>query len=100
MMKKTIASVGLAAAATAGALLLTGSPASAQTTPASARANVAYVQTSAVSTEHRWGDHRGHRYGHHRNYQRYHHPYWYRHYNVDLHRVVIRNSNTNVAISD
>jgi phage terminase Nu1 subunit (DNA packaging protein) len=86
MVKKTIASVGLAAAATAGALLLTGSPASAQTTPASARANVAYVQTSAVSTERHPGDDWGYRWGHHRSYYRNYRHQWNRHFNFDLNR--------------
>jgi hypothetical protein len=107
MMKKTIATVGLAAAATAGGLLLTGSPASAQTTPASARANVAYVHASAVS-EHYRGDRGGYRYGRYRDYRRHggyyghYRPYWYRHYNGDFNRIVFRSSdiNTNIAISD
>jgi hypothetical protein len=81
MMKKTIASVGLAAAATAGALLLTGSPASAQTTQAPARADVAYVQANAVA-EHHFGDYRGHRwgYGRDRYFYRHHHHHWNRYY--------------------
>jgi hypothetical protein len=91
MMKKTVASLGIAAAASAGALLLTGSPASAQTTPASARAGVAYVHTSA---ERRYGDHRGH--DHWRgDYYRHHHG-WNR--NGDDTRIVI--SNTNIAVDD
>jgi hypothetical protein len=57
-----IASVGAATAATTGVLLLTGSPASAQTTHAPARPGVAYVQTSAVADRH-YGDHH---YGDHR----------------------------------
>ncbi|MBO0885446.1 MAG: hypothetical protein J2P17_34945 [Mycobacterium sp.] len=56
MLKK--ASVGLAIAATAGALLAS-SPAPAQAIPASARANVAYVQTTTgVSAASVWGGHR------------------------------------------
>lgn len=53
MLKKT--SVGLATAATAGALLA-NSPAPAQTMPASAHANVAYVQTAGVSATSVRGD--------------------------------------------
>lgn len=43
MFKKTITSLGIAAAATTGAALFMGSPASAQTTPASAQVSVAHV---------------------------------------------------------
>jgi hypothetical protein len=99
MLKKTIASVGLAAAATAGALFLGGSPASAQTTPASARSDVAYVQTvSATSQGHHYTDHRGHRSGY---YYRHHHHYGWRHNDHAGHhvRIVFHNSNTNVAVS-
>jgi hypothetical protein len=95
-MKKTIAAVGIAAAASAGALLLGGSPASAETTQASAPSGVAYVQASAVSTEGHYGHHRGHyhvyRWGHHR-----HHNGGY--YRDTDDRIVIHDSNTNVAIS-
>jgi hypothetical protein len=100
MLKKTIASVGLAAAASAGALLLGGSPASAQTTPASARTNVAYVQTSAVSRERHPGDHRGHHRVHRWGYYRHHHHDWNRNVNVGHSRIVISSTNTNVAIDD
>jgi hypothetical protein len=48
MFKKTVASVGLAVAATAGAAFLMGSPASAETLPASAQATAANVQTAAA----------------------------------------------------
>jgi len=71
MMKKTVASLGVAAAASAGVLLLTGSPASAQTTPASARSDLAYVQTSeGAQWRHHGGHHhwRGHHYGYHHGY--------------------------------
>jgi hypothetical protein len=98
MMKKTIASVGLAAAATTGALFLTGSPASAQTTQAPARAGVAYVQPSAVADRHYGDHHYGDQRGHYRH--QHHHYYWNRHYNVDLHRIVISSNNTNVAVDD
>lgn len=105
MMKKTIASVGLAAAATAGALLLTGSPASAQTTQAPTRTGVAYVQTSAVA-EHHTRDHRdhrdhwGHRWGYDRDYYRSHHHHGNHHVNVDRNRIVISSTNTNIAVND
>jgi hypothetical protein len=102
MLKKTIASVGLAAAATAGALFLGGSPASAQTTQASARSDVAYVQTIATSTERYHADHRGHQRSHYRHH--HHHGWQYnnhhaRHYAGHHGRIVIYNSNTNVAVS-
>lgn len=100
MMKKTIASVGLATAATAGALLLTGSPASAQTTQTPARADVAYVQTSAVARHHHPRDHRGHRWGYDRGYYRHHHHHGNHHVNVDLNRIVISSTNTNIAVND
>jgi hypothetical protein len=98
MLKKTIASVGLAAAATAGALFLGGSPASAQTTQASARSDVAYVQTIATSKYRHHADHRGHRPRHHRHH---HHYGWeYNKHHAGHHgRIVIHNSNTNVAVS-
>ena len=102
MLKKTIASVGLAAAASAGALFLGGSPASAQTTQASARSDVAYVQTIATSTGRHYADHRGHR----PSYYRHHHHYGWKyythhagHYAGHHGRIVIHNSNTNVAVS-
>jgi hypothetical protein len=97
MLKKTIASVGLAAAATAGALFLGGSPASAQTTQASARSDVAYVQTIATSTKRHHADHRGHRSSH---YRHHHHHGWKHSNHADHHvRIVIHNSNNNVAVS-
>lgn len=102
-MKKAIASVGLAVAATAGAFLLTGPSASAQTTQTPARADVAYVQTSAVAYHHprpdrghRWGYDRGYGWGHHR-----HHPHhWNRHFDVDVHRITISSANTDIAVDD
>jgi hypothetical protein len=111
MMKKTIASVGLAAAATAGALLLTGSPASAQTTQAPTRTGVAYVQTSAVAEHHTrdnrdhrdyrdYRDHWGHRWGYDRDYYRSHHHHGNHHVNVDRNRIVISSTNTNIAVND
>ncbi|TQM00601.1 hypothetical protein FB559_6316 [Actinoallomurus bryophytorum] len=95
MLKKTIASVGLAAAATAGALFVGGSPASAQTTQASARSDVAYVQTIATSTGRHHADH-------YRSwYYRHHHHHGWRHYDhADHHvRIVIHDSDHNVAVS-
>jgi hypothetical protein len=104
-MKKMVASVGIAAAAAAGALFLGGSPASAETTQASAQAGIAHVQTVATSTDRHYGDHRGH----HRDYRDHRWDYYYRHhhhhhgvkhhFNVGHHHIVIKNSNTNVAIS-
>lgn len=79
MMKKTIASVGIAAAASAGALLLTGSPASAQTTPASARADVAYVQHAQVRGDDHFRSHRWHHDEDHYRHDYYHwNHHWYR----------------------
>jgi hypothetical protein len=104
MLKKTIASVGLAAAATAGALFLGGSPASAQTTQASAQSDVAYVQTIATSKDRHHADHHGHQASHHR----YHYGWKYNKHHAGHHaghnyghhgRIVIHNSNTNVAVS-
>lgn len=46
MFTKIVASLGLAAAGTAGAALFMGSPASAETLPASAQTTVAHVQTT------------------------------------------------------
>lgn len=59
MLKKTVASLGLAAAATTGAAFLMGSPASAETVPASARTTVADVQTTEAATVRHGGDGRG-----------------------------------------
>jgi hypothetical protein len=104
MLKKTIASVGLAAAATAGALFLGGSPASAQTTQASARSDVAYVQTIAASKERHHADQRGHRSSHYRHYYGWrhikHHAGRHSDHNTGYYsRIVIHDSNTNVAVS-
>jgi hypothetical protein len=90
MTKKTIASVGLAAAATAGALLLTGSPASAQTAHAS---GPAHVRTSVVADHYR-GDRWGHRWGHHRYHEHYR---WHRHVYVGDDRVVIGHTGVRVG---
>ena len=110
MLKKTIASVGLAAAATAGALFLGGSPASAQTTQASAQSDVAYVQTIATSKKSHYADHHGHKATHHWHYYYgwkhnkhhadHHHAGHHADHNTGYHgRIVIHNSNTNVAVS-
>jgi hypothetical protein len=108
MLKKTIASVGLAAAATAGALFLGGSPASAQTTQASARSDVAYVQTIATSKERHHADHYRHPVSHHRHHYGWNHVKHYWGHHADHHKghdsghhggIVIHNSNTNVAVS-
>jgi hypothetical protein len=102
MMKKTVASVGIAAAASAGALLLTGSPASAQTTPASARATVTYVQQAQHHGDdrghgrvHHW-HHDGDYYGRHDGdyYGRHDHYRWNRDY--DDTRIVISNNNVSI----
>lgn len=97
MMKKTVASLGIAAAASAGALLLTGSPASAQTT-ASAR-TAAYAQQAQGHGDHR-GHGRVHHWHHDGDYYGHHHHSWYRNWNRDYDdtRVVI--SHTNVTIGD
>lgn len=103
MLKKTTASVGLAVAASAGVLLFTGSSASAQTAPVSAKSTPAYVQTTMTSTEHLstehpslghqsagqqpighyWGHPRddlwGHGWGHHWNGHWGHHRQWHQH---------------------
>lgn len=82
MMKKMIATLGLAVAASAGALVLTGSPASAQTTQAPARASVVHVQTSTVADRH-FRDHRGHRgYYYYRHHHGNRHTYFYDHHIV------------------
>jgi len=96
MMNKTIASVGLAAAATAGALLLTGSPASAQTTQTP---GTAPVRTSVVADhhyrDHHRADHRHYRWGHHRYHDHYR---WNRHVYVGDDRIVIRSDHTSVSV--
>jgi len=101
MMNKTVASVGIAAAASAGALLLTGSPASAQTTPVSAR-----TVADAQEAQHQ-GDHRGHGRVHHwhhdGDYYGHHHHGWSRSWNRDHRdhddiRIVIRDSDTAIAV--
>jgi hypothetical protein len=118
MLKKTTASVGLAVAASAGVLLFTGPPASAQTVPASAQTSTAYVQTTGTSNERHWSDHRdgtwGHRsyhhrdaywrhhrhHGHHRHYgPGHHHTGWSQHHRGDAttHQVVI--SSTTIKVS-
>jgi Ni/Co efflux regulator RcnB len=96
MMKKTVASLGIAAAASAGALLLTGSPASAQTTTVAR--TVASGQGYAQQSGH-YGDHRGHgrvhHWHHHGDYYGHHH-HWYRGY--DDTRIEI--SDTHVSVGD
>jgi hypothetical protein len=100
MMKKTVASLGIAAAASAGALLLTGSPASAQTT-ASAR-TVAYAQQADHHADHRGHGriHHWHHDGDYYGYYGHHHHSWSRHWNRDYDDTRIEISNTNVSISD
>src|SRR5437660_16173 len=105
MLKKTIATVGLGvAAASAGALLLS-SPASAETTHVSASANAAYVKATGVSAvsdrSHFRGDYRhGNRqWWHHYNSHFYGHRGWGRYHAKSVNRIVINNSNTNVAIA-
>lgn len=99
MMKKTIASVGIAAAASAGALLLTGSPASAQTTPASARVGVAYVQQAQDRGDHHFS---GHRWHHDEDYyyQRHHHHGWNHHWNRNVDDTRIEISNGSIHVDD
>jgi hypothetical protein len=89
MTKKTVASLGVVAAASAGALLLTGSPASAA--PVRTVAHIQHAQQVQHQDGYRGHGrvHHGHRYGHH-------HHGWYRH--GDDIRIVIRNNDTNVAI--
>jgi hypothetical protein len=112
MLKKTTASVGLAVAASAGVLLFTGPPASAQTVPASARTSTAYVQTTGMSNERHWNDHRDGSWGHH-SYRSWdarwrHHPHHrhfhhhgraqHHHSHATSHQVVISSSITKVSI--
>jgi hypothetical protein len=117
MLKKTTVSVGLAAAASAGVLLFTGSPASAQTIPAQNLA--AYGQTTGTSpAERHWRGHeddiRGHWWGnewgenwrhhrrhhvHHRGWSHHgHHRDWTKSHNTS-HHVVIKSTNvTKVSV--
>lgn len=104
MMKKTIASLGIAAAASAGALLLTGSPASAQTTPASAQGGVAYAQQVQVRADHHFRSHRWHHDEHRYYYWHRHHYYQHRDHgwnrgwdrNAGHTRIEINNGSTDV----
>jgi hypothetical protein len=101
------ASVGLAIAASAGALL-TSSPASAQNIPASAQAKAAYLQTTGVAMSSDWGW-RHHRFRHHHHrfhHHRFHHHRFHnfggnvnvnRNRNVNIIRIGISNTNTNIA---
>jgi hypothetical protein len=112
MLKKTTASVGLAVAASAGVLLFTGSPASAQTISASAQTPTAYVQTTGTSTGRHWKDHRDDSWGHHsarywdeywrhhRHHRHSHHHGWKQNHsdNAATHQVVISRSTTKVSV--
>lgn len=71
-MKKTVVSLSIAAAASAGTLLLTGSPASAAT-----QADVTYARQTGYHGDHR-GHGRVHHWHHHGDYYGYHRDGWYR----------------------
>lgn len=108
MLKKTTVSAGLAAAASAGVLLLTGSPASAQAGPASAPTSTGHVQTTGTSADRHWNDHRndfrGRWWGHAWGENWRHHPRHHVHNRgwKQAHRdatVVIKSSTTTTKVS-
>lgn len=90
MIKKTVATVGLGIAATAGAAFLMQSPASAETTHTPTKTVVNHVQTTVESKARHSTDYRDRTHDHGRAYDRDHHhrrPHYY--WSKRYHRVIV-----------